>query len=202
MKTTRFLGLVCLSLAVFALPTAAPAAGGSTPARDDTCDNLKGAKPGLYGLCVAMCEAQDCEGIYDPEYDRVTFDPSCKPSSEKLFRNFQKLAGNTGVTPSCIRVPCPCWTESEIDNVGGGVFFGRSQDLCFTSGNSVFLNGVAKDGSGQELAYALETSDGLRCLRMETDTHTDLDMQIGSEPFRTCRDSVIAECISRGMMKP
>ncbi len=34
---------------------------GETPATEDVCDVLKDGTPGLYGLCVAYCEAQDLD---------------------------------------------------------------------------------------------------------------------------------------------
>ncbi len=42
-------------------PGLAQAPDGETPAEEMVCDQLKGGTPGLYGLCVAYCEAQDFE---------------------------------------------------------------------------------------------------------------------------------------------
>ena len=42
---------------------------GETPANEGVCDELMFYTPGLYGLCVAFCEAQDCvpdDGLDDP----------------------------------------------------------------------------------------------------------------------------------------
>ncbi|MCB0330078.1 MAG: DUF4215 domain-containing protein [Bdellovibrionales bacterium] len=52
---------------------------GFTPAQEIDCDNYSGA---AYGLCVAYCEAQDCD---------VNPHPSC----EALRRNFEKRTGTS-----------------------------------------------------------------------------------------------------------
>ena len=54
---------------------------GETPANEGVCDELIGLTPGLYGLCVAFCEAQDCEATLDPVTGEVTFDPGRNPSN-------------------------------------------------------------------------------------------------------------------------
>lgn len=36
---------------------------GVTPAQEEVCDIVKGGTPGLYGLCVAYCEAQDLDAF-------------------------------------------------------------------------------------------------------------------------------------------
>ena len=36
---------------------------GLPPANEGVCDSLQMAKPGLYGLCVAYCEALDCPDL-------------------------------------------------------------------------------------------------------------------------------------------
>ena len=54
-----------LSLMAFLLLIAAPGFAstpdGMTPAEESVCDELHEATPGLFGLCVAYCEAQDCD---------------------------------------------------------------------------------------------------------------------------------------------
>ena len=114
-------GLVALLL-MFGLPAAAKTPEGQTPAQSDLCDKLKeeGAPKGLYGLCVALCEAQGYSG-------EVT-----KKSHEKLLANFNKLGNGEfqlpcansaksqpdPVPPPVVQV-CPCWTPAQADAVDG-----------------------------------------------------------------------------------
>jgi len=79
---------------------------GSTPANEGACDVLKtNATPGLYGLCVAYCEAQDLD----------TFDK--EPPSTKILDNYnkKKLTGDPDMP--CLKVPCPCWTDAELASI-------------------------------------------------------------------------------------
>lgn len=125
MKTTRFSGLVCVALAMFALPAAAQAPGQSTPATMGLCDGLADATPGLQGLCVAMCEAQACEAEINPDTGEVEFGPSCQPSSDKLLANYNKRAGPADPPMPCVKVACPCWTQAELEDIGG-----IGEDIC------------------------------------------------------------------------
>ncbi len=159
MKTTRFLGLLCVSLAMFALPATAQAAGQSTPATMGLCDDLADATPGLQGLCVAMCEAQACEPEISPD-GTVDFGASCGPSAPQLLenyneivkRNVEKAAAEDRVDPSmpCVKVACPCWTEAELEDIGGA-----ENDQCI---------GVVSviDGEGWAYLQAGATDRGVR----------------------------------------
>ncbi|ETX06726.1 hypothetical protein [Candidatus Entotheonella palauensis] len=51
---------------------------GRTPAEETVCDELEGA---LYGLCVAYCEAMDCD-----HSDHMASDRAC----ERVLTNFMK----------------------------------------------------------------------------------------------------------------
>ncbi len=67
MNTLRPSGqpFVFLLVIVFALGFAGVAVAqtpdGETPANEGVCDELLIATPGLYGLCVAYCEALECD---------------------------------------------------------------------------------------------------------------------------------------------
>jgi len=75
---------------------------GETPANEGVCDELQGSTPGLYGLCVAYCEAQDLD----------TFDK--KPPSLKILANYDKKRQAGDPDMPCLQVPCPCWTTEEL----------------------------------------------------------------------------------------
>ena len=105
-------------------PTGTP--DGETPAEEMTCDDLKNGTPGLYGLCIAFCEAHDC----DPEYlEDGTLDFShCKKNDGKLLYKYRDKmregdpdmpclpseTGSGGPTPPGV-VTCPCWNQDDFD---------------------------------------------------------------------------------------
>lgn len=82
---------------------------GETPANEGVCDVLQapGVSPGLSGLCVAYCEAQDLDSI-DKE-----------PPSTKILANYNKRKQACDPAMPCIKVPCPCWTAEEMDSISG-----------------------------------------------------------------------------------
>lgn len=82
---------------------------GETPANEGVCDQLIGGTPGLYGLCVAFCEAQDC--YYDE-----TQSMQCEVPNQKILKNYnkKKSAGDPEM-PCLVGQPpvCPCFTYEE-----------------------------------------------------------------------------------------
>lgn len=117
---------VALSL-MLGPPAFAQTPDGQTPSKEDVCDVLKDSPAkGLYGLCVAFCEAQD-----------FSEDPAAKKSRQKILDNYNNLrqasnerempcaASSTSSTPGPVPVPppvvqsCPCWTAAEAAAVDG-----------------------------------------------------------------------------------
>jgi len=84
---------------------------GETPANEGVCDDLMFASPGLYGLCVAFCEAQDC--VPDP----AAADPfaNCRPSSPKLLEIYNRKKQPSDPSMPCYyEEECPCWSPEEL----------------------------------------------------------------------------------------
>jgi len=128
-------GFACtLALGILSAPTTlASTPDGLTPPNEGVCDPLQadGVSKGLYGLCVAFCEAQDWadEAIPVSEEDYLALEQG-KPSG-RILANYNKKKGASDPDMPCIKVlePCPCWTAEEIasiDGVIGGVSVGAS----------------------------------------------------------------------------
>ncbi|MDP1862332.1 MAG: hypothetical protein ACOH1Q_01525 [Thiobacillus sp.] len=82
---------------------------GSTPANEGVCNVLQasGVSPGLYGLCVAYCEAQDLD----------SFDKS--PPNAKILANYNKRKQSSDPAMPCVKAPCPCWSNAEMAAITG-----------------------------------------------------------------------------------
>lgn len=200
MKTLRFSGLMYVALAISVLPAAAQTPDGFTPANEGICDPLADATPGLQGLCIAMCEAQDCEAELDSNTGEVVYDPSCSPSSKQLYNNYNKIAGPLDPPMPCVKVACPCWTELQLDNIGGRRIKNFSFDRCLLGVTEAGLWGSATEGSGWELARVLDDSKwGLMCQRQETNPPTDIEQSISGPEFTVCYQAVVDECTARGI---
>ena len=97
---------------------------GETPANEGVCDVLQGGSPGLYGLCVAYCEAQDFDEIGDKE-----------TPNNKILANYRKKMRTGDLDMPCIRPVCPCWTDDEFRSLTDNAV---SSDSC-TISDSVAL---------------------------------------------------------------
>lgn len=95
MRTIIFTAILALAFTLIATPILAePGHNHLTPAQDGVCDPLKadGVTKGLYGLCIAYCEANaPSQDILDAFNARRTEDDPEIPC---------------GAPP----VTCPCWT--------------------------------------------------------------------------------------------
>ena len=105
-----------------------------TPANEGVCNVVEGGSPGLYGLCVAYCEAQDLDA------------EGKAPPSEKILANYRKRMGPGDPDMPCIQKPCDCWSSAELESM-------TSDGLaaCFTQ--------TDKDGNP---TYASLTDNGVK----------------------------------------
>lgn len=76
---------------------------GETPANEGVCNPLQGGTGGLYGLCVAYCEAQDLDVVGDKE-----------TPNNKILTNYRKKMQVGDPDMPCIQTQCPCWTNEEL----------------------------------------------------------------------------------------
>jgi hypothetical protein len=96
---------------------------GFTPAEEAICDPLKadGITKGLYGLCVAFCEANDfaSESNEITEDDLLALEDSAP--SGKILQNYNKKKTEDDPDMPCIKLaePCPCWSADELASVDG-----------------------------------------------------------------------------------
>jgi hypothetical protein len=114
-----------LTIAVTGPPAMAQTPDGSTPAVEGICDTLKadGISKGLYGLCVAYCEAQDFSSEDEPltEVDILALLEANAPTG-RVLENYNKLRTVDDPEMPCgVRKvdSCPCFTQAEVDRMDG-----------------------------------------------------------------------------------
>lgn len=97
-------------LAGFSSSAVAMTPDGETPANEGVCDDLMvgGITKGLYGLCVAYCEAQDLDLLGNKT-----------PPSIRILQNYDKKKQIGDPDMPCIKAPCPCWTDEELAAILG-----------------------------------------------------------------------------------
>ena len=194
-----------VSIAIFCLLVAFPSVvslesvvsaqtpDGPPPPNEGVCDELIGYTPGLYGLCVAFCEAQDCEATFDPATGNMTFDPSCRPSNPKILEKYNRRMNPGDPMMPCVNVAeseCPCWTEAELDAIADG-----RTDFC----GDVIANGLAVDGvdwatGDRDLAQVFTFNI---CFYQENTPLITTLMVVDPAEVTACFDSILAECASR-----
>lgn len=111
-KIISLLGIMVFVVLVGAVGNTAIAStpDGETPANEGVCDSLMDATKGLYGLCVAYCEAQDLDSI-----DKT-------PPSTKILANYRKKMNAGDLDMPCVQVSCPCFSDTELNAmVGDGI---------------------------------------------------------------------------------
>jgi hypothetical protein len=123
MILTSFVAALALGLLV-TTPIKANTPDGIAPAEETTCDGLRaeGVTKGLYGLCLAYCEATDSpEDIIDAEVNGEEF----PIFSAKLLDNYNKKrakSGNVDPEMPCAtyydETACPAWTSEMLSHVG------------------------------------------------------------------------------------
>jgi len=102
--------VLILIAATFALVSGMPAIAqtpdGETPAVEDVCDPLVSATPGLYGLCVAYCEAHDADLLADLDVP-----------NRRILENYNKKKTEFDPPMPCIQQEvgeCRCWTPDDL----------------------------------------------------------------------------------------
>jgi hypothetical protein len=155
MKRKTIAVLLGLALGAFALtPTMAQTPDGQTPANEGICDDLRadGITKGLYGLCVAFCEAQDHADVTAPITDAELEALALAAPSGRILANYNKKKTETDPPMPCIVVeePCPCWTSAELAEIDGFMWDGTAANSpspvetngrrCFDSTTPLVIN--------------------------------------------------------------
>jgi hypothetical protein len=128
--------MVCLCLAVGVMvsaPLFAQTPDGETPAEEAICDPLKadGVTKGLYGLCVAFCEAQDHAALSDPITEEELEALADAAPSGRILQNYNKKKQKGDPEMPCINIVdvCPCWSSDELASIDGYLPNGTSTDV-------------------------------------------------------------------------
>ena len=177
---TALTTIMAFGLLTVSAPVLAQTPDGLTPANEGICDDLAGEKSGLYGLCVAYCEAQDLQET-PPNADDIDDATKAALHAEKLLGVFDKKAGPDGPRMPCVTYEnlCP-WTLDELEAIGsygltrtqqdtetsyiffrdheGGFFVDPSSGLLTQISHSVKVNATSLGGSA-EYRFFSETFD-------------------------------------------
>lgn len=156
-----------------------------TPAMEDVCDETTGK---ANGLCVAYCEAMDC----DSENPNAS-----ENACTKVGENFIRI---TGELPPCERV-CPCWEEAELESVtADNQFFFSCFRGAFGSPDGVLIqNDAPQPGIEGGFATGNLAPDIRGCFTRDLPPFALL---ITEDEFEVCSAQIEARCEAIGTPIP
>lgn len=175
----RMMGCVVFGC-VTAVAGSAFAQDATTPATDEQCDVFRadGVTKGLYGLCIAICEAppaanDGCEPAEDANGELIPQSlEGCRPATSNLISRFQAKAAETDPALPCVAVPpdatCPCWEQAEVDAaaaVGWCSLGGDGKPLTisnlYTAGTNWYVGAFCSVGKGRKRVMLSITDEEL-----------------------------------------
>jgi hypothetical protein len=170
---------VLLAGASFTSVAVAQTPDGETPANEGVCDSLQGSTPGLYGLCVAYCEAQDLD----------SFDKN--PPNEKILANYRKKMNAGDPDMPCIQVPCPCWSAEEL----GSITADGMAAACPTATDKIQ---IIDNAPRTKFAEADAGRDRCRYIDLNAVPPTVRSFQVTDEEAASCYTQVADACAATG----
>lgn len=181
--TTLLAGLLIAFLAFTSPVYSQGTPDGETPATESVCDALISMTPGLYGLCVAYCEAQDLDAF------------NKEPPATQILTNYRKKMRTGDPDMPCVQNPCPCWTEEEIQSIDGSL----GSASC-----SISLTWAHIDQSNAtNFQYAAVGQDeaSLTCEYFDdtVDPAVERFMSVTPNEAAVCRAQIVDQCSALGL---
>lgn len=214
----KFLAMMLAILAAgFVLASSNASAGGTpdaaVPANEGVCDDLQaeGVTKGLYGLCVAYCEAQDMDEYPSKNPEQIVE----KVPNSKILRNYNRKKTDADPSMPCLSTPCPCF-DSDVMSEFGNHGLGNPELLCqIDSVNSVgtvqtFINEYETDGNGVLLddffatvfKYGEEHTNypgQTFCAYVDYDDSVNISASIDAVEYAGCRTLIVEQCTELGL---
>lgn len=216
MKNIFTTPLATLAIAFLAISstTYASTPDGQTPVNEGVCDNLVGGTPGLYGLCVAFCEAQDHAALSAPITEEEFKALEDSAPSGRILANYNKKKQDSDPDMPCIKAeePCPCRDSAEFDtatlsmigayfcNTSDGVnnIYGSSlQDFIQSTGkqNIVVARNDTISGGRTICSIGITASvPVVRSIDITPEQFTACDTQIRQRQVELQGSGVLGEC--------
>lgn len=162
MKTlARGLNFVTIFLlSALAMPALSQTSDGLTPAEENVCDPLLDGTPGLYGLCVAYCEAHDAE--LDSLYGNP--DELAMPD-QRILDIYNKKKSESDPAMPCVLAEseaCPCWSTEQLEELMPPTsnFDVYLANACRSSSSSAVLENFENGSSGPGFRIAVYSFEG------------------------------------------
>jgi len=160
----------------------------STPANEGVCNSLQGGTSGLYGLCVAYCEAQDLD----------SFDKN--PPSLKILANYNKKKQPGDPDMPCVSPSYGCFNQAELDSI----VTTNQCERYSTSTGSIIKYGVQTNTLNDHFVK-VDTTQSLQvanCVYVDITAEPDVvrsQFAVDITQAQAAYDAVFDKCISLGL---
>ncbi len=193
---------------MFAMTAEAQTPDGQTPAEETVCSPLKadGISKGLYGLCVAFCEAHDFADASTPITEADLDNLATDAPSGRILANYNKKKQEQDPAMPCIVVepPCPCFTTGELASIDGVVGSYDGSPTCRTKVSDTTHIVFEKFSNSQISRYGKVSNNGT-CQYYDAETsgtRPPLSVDAGTvteEQLVTCQAMIKTQCTSLGL---
>jgi hypothetical protein len=129
------------------------------PPADGVCGELKGATPGLFGLCVAFCEAQDLGQAPESKQSAFSLLAAYEARRGPEDPDMPCLDSNLSTKPQPPAASCTCWST---DDLAAAI---PEPTTC--SADSSYI--VASQNSSLRTSYAILDMNAPNCTIQDTD---------------------------------
>lgn len=195
MDTSRYVLFTAIIFSWLALLPIAEAQtlDGLTPAEESVCDSLVGATPGLYGLCVAYCEAHDADMI-SPDGDPGELNMP----NRRILENYNKKKTETDPPMPCALPvdpiePCACWTGVELEEMMPPIVNEDRwyENACYSSSSAAVLVNYETQEFGDYFVLDVYESEGCSVRKRGKFAHLGPDAGVANglsaEETASCR---------------
>ena len=126
MRKFGLFGILLFVILSYGAPSGSQTRDGKTRAGESVCSPLEepGVTKGLYGLCVAFCEAHDAAD-FSVSFTKENLEKllASKPDG-RILQNYRKKKRPGDPPMPCLNVvhtgnTCPCWTEGQLASADG-----------------------------------------------------------------------------------
>lgn len=208
--TLIFLCVFWLTVAGLAMTASAQTPDGETPAEEGICDFLQsGYSKGLYGLCVAYCEAHDADLL------SVSGDPTeLNVPNVRILENYRRKMQEGDPDMPCVRTTeCPCFNQADLDLLDAPTqpdFYSPNacQNRTISGSTYTFRSTLIEDVHGTKVprridsfnifqVYAYDYTSGLQIKRCYHATlnykrlNSHVHMEVSDDEYEACRQLVI-----------
>lgn len=162
---------------------------GTTPAEEAVCDVLHDATPGLYGLCVAYCEAQDCDSVGQ------ALSGQCQTPNPVLLDLFERKRRSGDPAMPCVSVstpppPCRCFGYEDLAAL--------DVDVCQEFEEVRYDVVALSDGEEQDGAIA-QRGDGWGACFLIVDGEEEVGYEISEEEAFACETLIRYTALEKGL---